>query len=114
MNLSEFAFVDEEVKPIIFLELLSSIARRVESGNNNSVTLKECEDWGIAPSDAIHGLFLLVKTGILHQTVAVYKEEEDVFDNVHQPAELEGVCADDVRFWFKPVLNAEQFQPFFV
>lgn len=113
MSLKKIAEISPEIEPKKFLVILKSIAERVEAGNNNCITLRECLNWGVSEEDAINGLFLLVRSGILRRKVALYDEEEDIFDDISDPSELKNKPIEDVRFWFYPNLNGDDFSPFF-
>ncbi len=113
MKLEEIAKVEAELNPKKFLTLLNNIALRVERGNANCITFDECKQWGLSDSEIIHGLFLLVRSGILRQKIAVLNEEEDYFDDIKSASELKDQDLEDIRFWFYPTLKGDDFSPFF-
>lgn len=113
MKIEEIASIEPELDPQKFLTLLKKIAERVENGNGNCITLKECTNWGLSEEESVHGLFLLVRSGVLTKKIAVYDEEEDFFDDIKSPDELNDKPIEDIRFWFYPKLKGEEFAPFF-
>ena len=113
MNICELASIKSEIQPKNYLKLLTEVVARLEKGNSNSITLRECKSWGLTEQDAIHGLFLLVRTGILSQKVAVYDEDEECFEDIRSTDELKYRNLDEIRFWFFPSVKGEELSPFF-
>lgn len=114
MDLKKLATLKPILDPLRFLSLMKNIATRVETKGDYSISVGECKSWGFTPEEAGSYLIVLVETGFLNQRVKVFSDDEDMYLDINQKEDLDGIDPSQVQFWFKPTLSKEQLSPFFL
>jgi|GEM_PF-4409058 len=110
---NQVASIKARVDPVRFLTLLTSIAKRVESGQSESISLSECRKWGFSGEEVIPYLLLLVEAGVLKQRIQVYDHEDDAFEDYDGTTSVVDIDKSQVKVWFKPEVAGESFSHFF-
>ncbi|HCE45524.1 MAG TPA: hypothetical protein DET40_18445 [Lentisphaeria bacterium] len=113
-SINDILKLNAKVDPLKFLGLLFNIGERIKRGESQSLSIRECKNWGFQEqAEVLPYLFLLVEAGVLEKHLQVYDENDDAFEDYSDNVNLESIPDDQIKLWFRPALKSEDFSRFF-